>query len=60
MMCRSGFGLPVAWDKTDEKDAEIATFDNALFVASETLIQKLIFPLWVWSLPLKRYSQIDI
>ncbi|KAJ6602223.1 cytochrome P450 [Mycena sp. CBHHK59/15] len=58
MICRCGFGMPVGWTQSAEHD-EIAVFDRALSVASTTLILRLIFPNWVWSLPIKRLRETN-
>ncbi|KAJ7446632.1 cytochrome P450, partial [Mycena latifolia] len=58
MICRCGFGMPVNWEQSTDQD-EVAIFDRALFVASTTLVHRLIFPKWVWKLPLKRLRDID-
>ncbi|KAJ7671599.1 cytochrome P450, partial [Mycena polygramma] len=58
MICRCGFGMPVPWKQSNNQD-QIAVFDRALSVASKTLIHRLIFPKWVWSLPIQRLREID-
>ncbi|KAJ7174494.1 cytochrome P450, partial [Mycena filopes] len=58
MICRCGFGMPVTW-KQSKADDEIAVFDRALSVASTTLIPRLIFPKWVWKLPIQSLRDID-
>ncbi|KAJ7695428.1 hypothetical protein B0H17DRAFT_1131478 [Mycena rosella] len=58
MICRCGFGMPVTWERSKERD-EVAMFDRALSVAPTTLIQRLIIPKWVWRLPIKSLRNVD-
>ncbi|KAF7312542.1 Cytochrome P450 [Mycena indigotica] len=58
MICRCGFGMSVEWKQSMAAD-EVAIFDRALSVASATLIHRLIFPTWVWRLPIQRLRDID-
>ncbi|KAJ7615517.1 cytochrome P450 [Roridomyces roridus] len=59
MICRCGFGMPVSWKQGGTSQDEIDIFDRALSVASSTLVHRLIFPKWVWSLPIKSLRHID-
>ncbi|KAJ7226872.1 cytochrome P450 [Mycena pura] len=52
-ICRCGFGMSVDWKQSSSRD-EVAVFDRALSVASGTIIPRLIFPKWVWRLPIQR------
>ncbi|KAF7293623.1 Cytochrome P450 [Mycena indigotica] len=58
MICRCGFGMSVDWKPSTAND-EVAIFDRALSIASTTLIHRLIFPNWVWRLPVQRLREID-
>ncbi|KAJ7615498.1 cytochrome P450 [Roridomyces roridus] len=59
MICRCGFGMPVSWKQGGTSQDKIDIFDRALSVASSTLVHRLIFPKWVWSLPIKSLRHID-
>nr|GAT54839.1 cytochrome P450 [Mycena chlorophos] len=58
MICRCGFGMDVDWKQGATND-EIAVFDRALSVASATLIHPLIFPKWLYKLPVQSLRKID-
>ncbi|KAF7374654.1 Cytochrome P450 [Mycena sanguinolenta] len=58
MICRCGFGMPVDWKQSTGND-EIAIFDRSLSVASTTLIHRLIFPSWIYKLPIQQLRDIN-
>ncbi|KAJ7739086.1 cytochrome P450 [Mycena maculata] len=50
--------MPVAWQQGKDHD-KISIFARALSVASTTLIHRLIFPKWLWKLPIQSLRDID-
>ncbi|KAJ7750089.1 hypothetical protein DFH07DRAFT_775227 [Mycena maculata] len=52
IMARCGFGLPVSWVNKNDS-SKTAALEEALSVASTTLIPRFIIPRWVYGLPIK-------
>jgi len=51
---RCGFGLPMTWSKKEATDGTLE-FEEAISIASETLIPRFFLFSWVWRLPIKAY-----
>ncbi|KAJ7163150.1 hypothetical protein C8R46DRAFT_1221941 [Mycena filopes] len=58
IMARCGFGLPVSWE-TEKDGSETSALEDALSIASNTLIPRFIIPRWAYSLPFKKLHEID-
>ncbi|KAJ7478583.1 cytochrome P450 [Mycena galericulata] len=58
IMARCGFGLPVSWVNKDD-GSETAALEEALSIASTTLIPRFVIPRWAYRLPIKKLHEID-
>ncbi|KAJ7175368.1 cytochrome P450, partial [Mycena filopes] len=57
IMARCGFGLPVSWE-TEKDGSETSPLEDALSIASKTLIPRFIIPRWAYSLPFKNVMRL--
>ncbi|KAJ6590178.1 cytochrome P450 [Mycena vulgaris] len=58
IMAKCGFGLPVSWITRNDNSAT-AALEDALSIASKTLIPRFILPRWAYYLPIKKLHEID-
>ncbi|KAJ7503187.1 cytochrome P450, partial [Mycena galericulata] len=58
IMARCGFGLTVSWVNKND-GSETAALEEALSIASTTLIPRFVIPRWAYRLPIKKLHEID-
>ncbi|TFK32095.1 cytochrome P450 [Crucibulum laeve] len=59
VVARCGFAIPVKWNNKADSTGKL-TFEDAISIASESLIPRFMLPTWAYKLPIKKLHEIDL